>query len=253
MSDSAVRIVLVFPELLGTYGDGGNAEILARRLAWRGIDVDLHSVSSRDPLPTAADVYVMGGGEDNPQSAAADALRRDGAFRAAIDNGAAVLAVCAGYQIIGERFPGVGGRPVHGAGVIDMVTESTPEPRAVGEIIVQPPAELGLGELTGFENHQGRTRLGAGVTPLGTVRLGIGNGATPGTDGAHSGRIFGTYLHGPVLARNPLLADTILAMVTGPLPPLDPDHAPVGVALHDERLRRARNGRARRRGRRSKV
>jgi CobQ-like glutamine amidotransferase family enzyme len=261
---TALGVVLLYPDLLGTYGDGGNATILAQRLRWRGHDVEVITVRSGDPVPTSAEVYVVGGGEDLPQSLAARQLGQSGPLHAAVEAGAAVLAVCAGLQILGTTFVGPDGVKADGLGLVDAETIRGTGPRAVGELVVEPGPDTGLPTLTGYENHGGVTLLGPGVAPLGTVRQGVGNGtpmpggvtdggATDGsakdagatdssarsgraagcraadggsaegwaTDGFVAGRVVGTYLHGPALARNPALADFLLSSVLGPLEPLD--------------------------------
>ena len=226
MTDSTLDIALVYPELLGTYGDGGNALVLARRLERRGIAARIIEVGINDAVPRAADVYLLGGGEDSPQFTALDTLRRSGALNNAVDAGAVVLAVCAGFQLVGTALVGGNNRPVDGLGLIDAVTTRAPA-RLVGEVAVRDDA-LGTGWIVGFENHRGVTELGPGATPLGP-RLPERGCAT---DGALVGRVVGTYLHGPVLARNPLLADQLLQWVTGPLAPLADAQAEL---LHEER------------------
>jgi CobQ-like glutamine amidotransferase family enzyme len=213
-----VRIALVFPSLLGTYGDGGNASVLAQRLRWRDIDAEVIDVGVDEPVPEQADVYVLGGGEDTAQTLAVSRLG-NGVLRRAADRGCPVFAVCAGFQILGETFlDGQGG--VHaGLGLIDCRTDRLPGPRAVGELLDEPAVDGLTGLLTGYENHGGRTLLGPEARPLGHVRFGTGNG--DGADGAVQGSMVATYLHGPALARNPALADWILTRIAGPLPPLD--------------------------------
>jgi CobQ-like glutamine amidotransferase family enzyme len=229
MTESATRIALIYPELLGTYGDGGNAIVLARRLRWRGLPAEVVNVPAGEPVPEGCDVYLLGGGEDEPQVLAADGIRQRPSIRNAVAGGAAVLAVCAGYQVIGATFPA--GEDIHdGLGLVDVETrrsfgppDAPVPPRAVGDIVVDPAPHLGLPPLLGYENHGGRTgRLpdGRGF-PLGTVRVGVGNGTPERTDGIVSGRVIGTYLHGPVLAQNPALADLLLSWVHGRLPALD--------------------------------
>jgi len=233
-----LRIVTVYPDLLGTYGDGGNGIVLERRARLRGIDVDLAEVPSDAPLPRA-EVYCLGGGEDGPQQLAVSRLERDGTLRRALDDGAVVLAVCAGLQVLGRSFPGPTGERAEGLGLLGADTVGGAGSRAVGEVVVEPA--LPFGALSGFENHAGRTIRDEGVAALGTVRAGVGNG--DGTDGALAGRLVATYLHGPVLARNPAFADWLLGLATGsgPLAELDPGPP---EALHAERLaagaRRAR-------------
>lgn len=232
-----VSIGLLFPDLLGTYGDSGNAAILATRLRWRGINSEVLTVRSGDVVPTGCQLYVVGGGEDLPQTQAARQLgagREDGPLRRAVEAGAVVLAVCAGQQILGTSFAGPDGRPTPGVGLLDCTTTPGPGARMVGEIIVDPDPELGLPPLTGYENHAGVTTVGAGSRPVGTVRLGAGNGGGSGVDGVRSGKVLGTYLHGPVLARNPALADLLLTWAVGKMEPLDDDES---EELRAERFR----------------
>jgi CobQ-like glutamine amidotransferase family enzyme len=235
-TDSALRLVLVYPELLGTYGDRGNALALRHRGLRRGIPLELVEVQPTDPVPASADIYLLGGGEDRAQVAAARLLRATSALQAAVARGAAVLAVCAGFQLLGKRFPGVGGRDEPGLGLLDAETERLPG-RAIGEVVIEPTLP-GIPALTGYENHAGGTRLGSSAHPLGAVVAGTGNG--DGTDGACEQRIIATYLHGPVLARNPALADLLLAWgVGGAIPPLE---EPEADRLHIERMSATRRG-----------
>jgi CobQ-like glutamine amidotransferase family enzyme len=228
---SALRIVVVHPDLLGTYGDGGNGQVLAGRAVWRDIPVELVHAVSDAPLPGGADVYCLGGGEDGPQVQSAERLR-DGVLAGAVEAGAAVLAVCAGYQVIGRSFPGADGAPHPGVGLLDVVTVKGPGRRAVGELSAEPiqpesipdgaghrpPDPVVLETLTGFENHSAVTILGAGASPLARVLSGVGNGGGDHTEGARAGFVLGTYAHGPALARNPSLADLLLAWATGTVP-----------------------------------
>lgn len=238
-----LRVVVVYPELLGTYGDGGNGRILAHRARWRGIDAALVEAPVAQRLPTG-DIYCLGGGEDGPQHRAAASLRDDGTLARAATSGVPVLAVCAGYQIVGRTFPAADGRPLDGLGLLDVTTVKAPPPRAVGELLAEPLVHR-LPALTGFENHGGHTTRGPGAAALARVQAGVGNG--DGTEGAISGRVVGTYLHGPVLARNPALADLLLGWATGAdLAPLDDGEE---EALRAERLAAVRRvGRRRRAG-----
>lgn len=232
-----LRVVVVYPDLLGTYGDGGNGVVLVHRARWRGIDATLLEATSGAPLP-AGDCYFLGGGEDGPQLRAAEQLRADGTLARAAGDGVPVLAVCAGYQIVGRTFPAADGRPLPGLGLLDVSTKKGVGRRAVGEILAEPVVD-GLPVLTGFENHGGVTELGKDAAPLATVVCGIGNG--DGTEGAVAGKIIGTYLHGPVLARNPALADRLLTWATGEtLAPLDDEEE---EALRAERIAAARRPR----------
>jgi CobQ-like glutamine amidotransferase family enzyme len=170
-------------------------------------------------MPTTADIYLIGGGEDGPQALAAQRLIADGGLHRAVSQGAAVLAVCAGYQLFGRSFFAKGARCA-GLDLLD-ITSDRGETRAVGEVRGDIDPRLGLPPLTGFENHGGRTHLGNGVTPLARVTAGIGNDGR--TEGAWYGKILGTYAHGPALARNPAIADLLLRWAIGAdsLAPLD--------------------------------
>ena len=184
-------------------------------------------------MPRSGDIYLMGGGEDLPQILAAQRLRADGGLAAAAGAGAVVLAVCAGYQVIGTEFGGAEGEPVPGLGILD-IRSGRGERRGVGEIVADVDPELGVPRLTGFENHQGVTRLGPGARPLARVTAGVGNG--DGTEGAYAGKVVGTYLHGPVLVRNPGLADLLLSWAAGPLAPLREADEDWARRLREERL-----------------
>ena len=225
---SEVSIGVVLPDVLGTYSDTGNAVVLAQRARWRGIGARIVHLTADRPPATGCDLYLVGGGEDTAQAFAADWLARHPPLRDAMAHTAVTLAVCAGMQILGRTFVDAEGRRRPGAGLLDAHT-SPRRRRAVGELIARctlPEVDV----LTGFENHRGGTVLGPGVRPLGVVRSGVGNGgtATDTGEGAVCGRVLATYLHGPVLARNPALADHLLGLGTGStLPPLpeDPDIA----------------------------
>lgn len=237
-ASSALRIVWIYPDLLSTYGDQGNALIMAYRARLRGHQVEQLNVRSDQPLPAQGDVYLIGGGEDRPQRLAAERLRRDDGLRRAVEGGAAVLSVCAGFQLLGHSFYDDEQGTLEGLGLLD-VTSNRGTVRCVGEVVSDPDPVLTVGgralpRLTGFENHMGTTAVGPGAKPLATVRNGNGNGAGTGVDGAYQGRIVGTYLHGPVLARNPALADLLLGWVDG-----DPSPTTADDTWHD-RLRTER-------------
>ena len=242
---SALAIAVVHPDLLGTYGDGGNGLILSRRASWRGIDADLIQAHSGQPLPSA-DIYCLGGGEDGPQVRSAEALRADGTLERAVGAGAVVLGVCAGYQLLGRSFPDRAGRPRPGLGLLDVTTVKGDGVRAVGELVADPapgaPPTAGGGPLptlSGFENHSAVTTVGPGARALARVVRGVGNGDGDGTEGAWAGRVIGSYMHGPVLARNAALADLILGWaVSGSASPaeLDPLDDHDHQALRQERL-----------------
>lgn len=230
MSESSVRVGLVYPELLGTYGDRGNAVVLVDRLRWRGLDAELVEIAVRTPLPEQVDIYVIGGGEDAAQLAALDELRPQvDRLRDAVDHGTPILAVCAGFQLLGSTISLAGRRdPVEGLALYDGHTAPTGS-RWVGEALLDVALD-GVGAVGGFENHGASTTLEPGETPFGRIRHPSGEHRT---DGVVHGSLVGTYLHGPVLARNPLLADHLLARVAGDLDPIDDDLA---AELHRARL-----------------
>ncbi len=210
-SDSVLRLVWVYPDLLSTYGDRGNLLILARRAELRGIRAETLPVRSDQALPATADVYLLGGGEDGPQALAAQRLLADGNLHRAVNQGAAVLAVCAGYQLLGRSFFAKGVECT-GLELLDLHSDRGPS-RAVGELAGEVDPRLRMPTLTGFENHGGRTHLGPGCAPLARVTSGVGNDGS--TEGAWRGKVLGTYSHGPALARNPALADLLLRWATG--------------------------------------
>lgn len=207
-----IRIASLFPELLGTYGDGGNVTVLAQRARRRGYEVDVVTVGVTQTLPRA-DLYVIGGGEDGPQRQAADRLRSS-PLREFVSDGAKVFAVCAGLQILGRQFAVSGDDEYEGVGLVDAVTVRG-RARSVGDLVTS----IGERRLIGFENHGGETTIGVGVSPLGRVVRGRGNDGH--VDGFLTPEIVATYAHGPVLAINPWWADSLLEMVIrAPLEPL---------------------------------
>ncbi len=258
--ESALRIAVVYPDLLGTYGDGGNGLVLARRASWRGIGVDLIQADSSRPLPTA-DLYCIGGGEDGPQVRAASSLIAEGTIHRAFDEGAVVLGVCAGYQLLGTSFPDSDDRPHDGLGLLDVTTRKGTGTRAVGELVAEATPQAprradgsALPTLTGFENHGGVTRIGVGARTVAAVVSGVGNGDGDGTEGAWAERVFGTYLHGPLLARNTALADLLLGWALGSLgrpAVLEPLGDEEETALRTERLGAVTPARRRRSGHRT--
>lgn len=216
---TAVRIGLVLPDVMGTYGDGGNAVVLRQRLRLRGIDAEIVEITLAEPVPDSLDLYTLGGAEDYAQRLATKHLIRYPGLQRAAERGAPVLAICAAIQVLGHWYETSAGERVDGVGMLD-VTTSPQEVRTIGEVASQPLLG-GLTEpLTGFENHRGGTVLGSSARPLATVTKGAGNRNGDGYDGAVQGSVVATYLHGPCLARNPQLADHLLSKVVGELPPL---------------------------------
>ncbi len=232
MPSEAIKIVWIYPDLLSTYGDRGNCIVLERRAKLRGIPTRTVNVHSDEAVPVDGDIYLLGGGEDRPQILAAQRLRADGGLHKAVEFGASVFAVCAGYQLLGHEFGGEEGQPVPGMGLLN-IRSGRGEIRAVGELAGEVDPDLGVPMITGFENHQGVTHLGQGVKPLAKVAVGLGNG--DGHEGAYSGKVMGTYMHGPALVRNPALADLLLGWAVGRA--LDPIDDTWSGRLREERLR----------------
>ncbi|MFB1294388.1 type 1 glutamine amidotransferase [Mycobacterium sp. pW049] len=232
MTESTVRIGLVLPDVMGTYGDGGNSVVLRQRLRLRGIDAEIVEITLDDPVPAELDMYTLGGAEDYAQRLATKHLIRYPGLQQAVSRGAPVLAICAAIQVLGHWYETSAGERVDGVGVLDVTTSPQPE-RTIGEVASAPLVD-GLTEpLTGFENHRGGTVLGPEAQPLAAVTKGAGNRAGDGIDGAVQGSVVATYLHGCCLARNPQLADHLLSKVVGPLAPLD---LPEVAQLRKERL-----------------
>jgi hypothetical protein len=214
---------------------------LAWRAKRRGIELQVRSVGLGEPVP-AANLYVLGGAEDEDQAIVAQRLRIDGTVARAAADGSVVFGVGAGYQVLGRSFPGPDGQPVDGLGLLDATTR-------LGEfvdrrVVTRPRRDLGLPAMSGYETHRGRTVLGRSAQPLVELEIGTGNGGTPPTDGAIQARVVGTYLHGPVLPRNPELADLLLAWALGRRPseltPLGDLESRFAAAVRSERIAEAR-------------
>jgi lipid II isoglutaminyl synthase (glutamine-hydrolysing) len=212
VADSAVRIGLVLPDVMGTYGDGGNAVVLRQRLRLRGIAAEIVEITLSDPVPESLDLYTLGGAEDYAQRLATGHLIRHPGLQRAAERGAPVLAICAAIQVLGHWYETSAGERVDGVGLLDLTTSPQPV-RTIGEVVSSPLVEGLTAPLTGFENHRGGTVLGPAARPLGAVTKGSGNRAGDGVDGAVQGSVIASYLHGPCLARNPQLADLLLGRV----------------------------------------
>ena len=231
MSESTLRIGLVLPDVMGTYGDNGNAVVLRQRARLRGIDAEIVEITLSDPVPDSLDIYTLGGAEDYAQRLATTHLIRHPGLQRAAERGAPVLAICAAIQVLGHWYETSAGERVDGVGMLD-VTTSPQEARTIGEVAANPLIEVLTQPLTGFENHRGGTVLGPDARPLAAVTKGAGNRLGDGIDGAVQGSVVATYLHGCCLARNPELADHLLSRVVGPLEPLNLEEV--------DRLRRER-------------
>jgi hypothetical protein len=207
-----VRVGHLYPEYLNIYADRGNIAVFERRAAARGHKLHVESVSVGAPLGlTTYDLLYVGGGQDREQAMIApDLARRGEAIREAVEGGAALLAVCGGYQLLGRGYRGRDGSWLEGAGIFPHETVAG-ETRMIGDVLLESTLTEAQGRtIAGFENHAGRTRLDEGSAPLGRVVAGYGNDGTSGYEGCRVERAVGTYLHGPLLPRNPWLADLLL-------------------------------------------
>ncbi|MDJ0409498.1 type 1 glutamine amidotransferase [Rhodococcoides fascians] len=235
MSESTVRIGLVLPDVMGTYGDNGNALVLRQRLRMRNIDAEVVHITLNDPVPDSLDVYTLGGAEDSAQRLATRHLTRYPGLQNAAARGVPVLAICAAIQVLGHWYETSAGERVDGISLFD-VTTAPQATRSIGEVVTEPTLDGLTQKLSGFENHRGGTTLGVDAAPLAKVTHGVGNGVGDGREGVVQGSVLGTYMHGPVLARNPELADYLLERALGTtLAPLD---LPEVAQLRKERLRR---------------
>jgi lipid II isoglutaminyl synthase (glutamine-hydrolysing) len=223
-----LRVLSLYPEQMNIYADRGNIVFLQRRCEWRGIGFSHAGAGPGDPVdPAAHDLFYIGGGQDRDQRmVAADmvASKRE-ALAAAVDDGAALLAVCGGYQLLGHSYQ-LEEEKLPGLGLADLETVREAGPRLIGNVAIE--ADLGPGPrlLVGFENHGGRTYLGAGAEPLGRVVEGWGNNGRDGSEGVRRDNLIGTYLHGPLLPKNAWLADRLIALALerryGTRPELEP-------------------------------
>jgi CobQ-like glutamine amidotransferase family enzyme len=241
-----IRVGHLYPDYLNIYADRGNIAVLDRRAAWRGHELHLRAIGVGEEVRAGEhDLLYVGGGQDREQALIAPdfAAKADG-LRAAIDAGAAVLAVCGGYQLLGRFYRDRHGAELPGAGVLPLHTVAG-ETRMIGDVLLECELEPGRRQtLAGFENHAGRTVLDADAKPLGRVVAGFGNDGQSGFEGCRVGRVVGTYLHGPLLPRNPWFADWILAQAlahaTGDEPPrLEPLSDELEAEAHAVSARRA--------------
>jgi CobQ-like glutamine amidotransferase family enzyme len=243
-----MRIVVghLYPDYLNIYADRGNMAVLAWRAACRGHELEVRSVGLGDPLtPGEHDLLYIGGGQDREQALIApDFAARADAVRAALGGGAALLAVCGGYQLLGRFYRDQAGVEQPGAGIFPLETVAG-DPRMIGDVLLECELEPGVKRtLAGFENHAGRTRLDQGAEALGRVVHGFGNDGRSGFEGCRLGRAVGTYLHGPLLPRNPWFADWVLSQALahrlGEPPALDPLPDDLERRAHEVAADRAR-------------
>ena len=209
----SLRLAHLYPKLMNIYGDRGNILCFQRRTTHREIEFELTELSLGDAFdPAAYDLVFIGGAQDAEQRRVADDLRqvKGEALREYVEGNGVLLAVCGGYQLVGAYYRDADGRDLPGVGLLDLWTEH-PGPgakRFIGNVVIEREGET----LVGFENHGGRTHLGAGARPLGRVVTGFGNNGIDGGEGAVYRNVFGTYLHGSLLPKNPRFADELIAL-----------------------------------------
>ena len=248
MSDPGLRLLALYPEQMNIYADRGNILFLQRRCEWRGIPFEYAAAGPGDGFnPGEHDLIYIGGGQDRDQVLVAEDMletKRD-SIASAVDDGAALLAVCGGYQLLGHRYQ-LGDLSITGLGIADLETVRDPGPRLIGNVSIEVDLGQSTQVLAGFENHGGRTHLGPEAVPLGRVLHGHGNNGRDGYEGVKRDNMLGTYLHGPLLPKNAWLADHLIALAigrrTGSVPELEPLGDELETASHASALRAASKG-----------
>ncbi len=241
MSERTLRIAHLYPELLNLYGDGGNILVMRKRLEWRSIGCEVDEVHVDDrPNFSGVDIAFIGGGSDREQKIVCDHLLAEQAELAAfVEDGGVLLAVCGGYQLLGHSYL-MGDETVEGLSLVDLYTDRG-SPRLIGNIAVE--SRISPQPVVGYENHGGRTHLGAGVEPMGRVLHGHGNDGKSGEEGCLYKNVVGTYVHGPLLPKNPGMADYLLSRALerkygdGALEPLDDEAELAANSVMFERLK----------------
>ena len=232
---STLRLCHLYPGEMNIYADRGNIAVVARRLAWRGLALEVTELGLGDRIePGRHDLFYLGGGQDRDQAVVAQdmvATKAEG-LHAAVADGAAVVCVCGGFQLAGHGYTGTDGSRMPGVGILDLDTVAGPT-RLIGDLVIDADLDGERHRLVGFENHAGRTRLGPGCRPLGRVVSGHGNNGDDGGEGGVSGRVVGTYLHGPLLPKNPWLADRLIAWGLAHATGTEPDLQPLDDSLED--------------------
>jgi CobQ-like glutamine amidotransferase family enzyme len=207
MTTRRLEIAHLYPREMNIYGDHGNLLALVRRLQWRGLEAAVVNYHPGDDFPAHADILLGGGGQDSGQSIVKEDLRRIGdMLRERVEQGVPALVVCGTYQLFGNYFQTVGGELIEGLGIFDLHTQGGKK-RLIGNIVTSSER---FGEIIGYENHSGKTYLATGEQPFAQVISGAGNNGEDGTEGVLHHNAIGTYLHGPLLPKNPLLADFLI-------------------------------------------
>lgn len=207
-SKGAIKVVHIYPREMSIYGDLGNTRALASRLRWHGYEPVVHQHHPGNDFPTDAHLVLGGGGQDSGQVRVEKDLAHNAeVLRTLAADGAPMLMICGMYQLFGNAFITVEGERLPGIGILDVTTQGNAK-RMIGPVVLR----TAYGDVVGYENHSGSTRLAAGQQPFGTVRSGMGNNGEDGTEGAVKGNVFGSYLHGPLLPANPRLADAIIRL-----------------------------------------
>lgn len=213
-----IRLCHLYPDLLDLYSDGGNLIALNARARWRGIETEVRKISLGEPLKwSEVDILLIGGGSEREQYIVVeDLMKRAEEIKAAIDDGLVILSICSGYQLLGQYYQKESGEKVPGLGILDTWTIAN-EKRLIGNVVINLNEEINaptnhLKTVVGFENHSGKTYLGRDVQPLGNVIQGYGNNGEDGSEGVRYKNVFGSYLHGPLLPKNPHIADRLLQL-----------------------------------------
>ena len=242
-----IRVGHLYPDYLNIYADRGNIAVLERRAAWRGHELEVRALGMDDPIvPGEHDLLYVGGGQDREQLLVAPNLAAKAEqVVESVEGGAALLAVCGGYQLLGRGYKGFHGEDMPGVGLFPLDTVAGGR-RMIGDVLLECEVEPGEKRtLAGFENHAGRTRLDPGAEPLGRVVAGFGNDGESGFEGCRLGRAVGTYLHGPLLPRNAWLADWLLTQALahrlGDPPELEPLADDFEASAHRVSAERARS------------
>jgi CobQ-like glutamine amidotransferase family enzyme len=233
-----LRVLSLYPEQMNIYADRGNILFLRRRCEWRGIEFVHTGAGPGEAIdPGAHDLIYIGGGQDRDQRLVAfDMVESKGkALAEATADGAALLAVCGGYQLLGHSYQ-LGEEKLPGLGLADLETVREEGPRLIGNVAIEVDLGAGRRVVAGFENHGGRTHLGAGAEPLGRVLAGNGNNGRDGFEGVRSANLIGTYVHGPLLPKNSWLADHLIGLALarrhGAAPELEPLDDALEAAAH---------------------